>query len=62
MKMKLWELAFLITHGAHRLVLWFACWTEFVSARCAFRAIGNTKFKNERHNFARFETISQDPS
>jgi hypothetical protein len=52
-----WLYAFSATHALHKAVVWVACWTDWLQARCAFRSIGNRKFKNRRHNFARFETI-----
>lgn len=57
MKLRLWQIAFYLTHSVHWCVLQIAYRTDWLSARCAFRSIGNTKFKNTCHNFARFETV-----
>lgn len=59
MKLQFWAVLFFVTFNLHRVVMWVACWTDFFQARCAFRSIGNFKFNNTRHNFARFETVGK---
>lgn len=58
-KTKLWSALFWLCFYFHQFVVWFACWTDFFQARAAFRAMGNFKFNNTRHNFARFETVQK---
>lgn len=58
MKRRFWIFLFVATEKTHAAVMWLACWSDFIHARCAFRAMGNFKFNNTRHNFARFETVN----